>query len=184
MNISNKRYLIKLMNGLIIFLLTLSSVYSDVIMFQNSTKFHNVKYFTFPWYQNGKLDWWNVKMDNLFYNFTVSNNYSDTFVVVTPFIDWNRICINCCYLDMNISYMGYELWGVFVKSPGDSYMDYNVTLHYHISPIKHHSPYISDPLLPLWIILGVVGGFTVALLTALCCCRHFRKKEEQEYSRI
>lgn len=154
------------------------SAESQRIAFQNSTVFNEVIYFTFPWYHN-RTNYWDVEMQNLFYNFTVKNNQSecDAFVVVTPFVNWNRLCQHNCSLNMNVSYMSWELWGLYVKSVGHSFINYNVILDYGFQQEK--KPSYHSSLTWFWITLGACG-LAILIIGAFCLCILKSQKDGKE----
>lgn len=155
-----------------------TNTFADRIFLQNSTEFDKVIYFTFPWYQNFQGKYFYVQPEHLFYNFTVRNNQSDTFVVVTPFVDWNRVCQHDCHLSKNVSYMDYLLWGVYLKSTEYSYLNYTIILDYGFKyPPPRPKFHDDDPLLPLWICLAV---FIPIIMGIGFCFLHYWYKMRKE----
>ncbi len=142
-------------------------VKAERITFQNSTTFDEVIYFTFPWSgdNRNRTNYWDVEMQNLFYNFTVKNNQTNVFIIVTPSVDWNRLCQDNCYLNKNVSYMSWELWGVYVKSVGRSSIDYTVIIDYGFQQPEQRKTFHTD-LTWLWITLGSIG-FVILIIAGL-----------------
>lgn len=155
------------------------AVSSERIEYSNSTTFYGEHYFVFPWYHNSDDKWWNVRMDHLFYDFEIRNNESNTFIVVVPFVDWNRLCQNNCSLSKNVSYMRDELWGVYVKTLTSSEFNYTLVLDYHFGEPHHKKSYHAD--LPGWAVAVIVITPTTFFFTlwGIACymCSRSKKKD-------
>lgn len=67
-------------------------------------------------------------MYEVIYQIEIKNNHSNTFIMVIPFYDWNKLCINICADDIQINSEPFDY--LSFKSYNESCISYNIIIHY------------------------------------------------------
>lgn len=102
-------------------------VYKNNIEFDNS---HKINIYQPP--ENCKFDdLYLIRYTELKFRVEIKNNYSNVFVLVFPFVDWDKVCANACNGDIMLHSI-YSVLFRFIefKSPGHSHVIYDIGIDY------------------------------------------------------
>lgn len=165
----------------LLLLLIINLVNCDITEFSGDTVFCDEICFEFPWYRNQSL-FRRVTIENVFYNFTLKNNICNTFIVILPFYNWNLFCLNNCS-DI-IKPLSNMLWGICLKSIGNSTLNYTIIANYTItnpSPPEKSDRHI---IIAICVGIGALVGFVVSYLIISYIHKRYQVINEDEKSLI
>lgn len=155
------------------------------LVFKNNIKFENsytIDIHGIP--QNCRFDdILLIKYSEMKYRIEIKNNYSDVFIMVIPFVDWNKLCVNICIDDISSK----DLYSVLLrylqfKSRGNSHIIYDIRInyvcHYRATPDSDYSVGYMFVVSLVSLILFMI----ITLIIYECCYR--KKIIQAQYDKI